>query len=644
MNKKNEKGFTLVELVVVIALLTVMMGAILQLMGPIRQVYNTTLNTVNTKTAGETIIGYIEDKTRYATDMLVLKNYEGVPQISPIGTSETFKVGACSAPFTECIIVDNNHLRDEMFADFSNDTLTSRKNCRGTVYTLKDLGGKDYLDLTKAKAGSIGNNVYGPYSYHTNIFLEENKFKYDLLVDVESYAMEFQNNAYVEAADPEYTANRKFDLTNINIDKDDSYKVWDFLDFATEANYTKYPQATAPSALSAKLQSFYNTSNKYTYVFYGVKSTNDSVKFTYTFQYDTTDTSFPKAGEILAARPVNAGKYLDAVSVPTPVWPRAGYTGYYYRSGGVNYDKDGIAQIQATEDMVFTIYYNEDTSIVRHNVKFVNADNTDAYTGGRVEEGYHASDPGAPTSGYDPATQSYQWLTSSGGTLDNTEIWSDTVFYANIRNKYKVGFYSDATTLFEPEKYIDGGKKGEAGGPTVPNDVPTAPAGKVFDNWYVDGDPTKPIDNYEVTSDTKFIALYKVKPPSDITATSVITSSTWNCINYQIKLKNNTTSTIKRFKMQLPFKMTGKTPTNYNVNAWQLNNDKSLVGNKLTFTSTDSIYNYLTIGPNGTLDITLTIEFSGSDGIKPEGEQGYTMPASYKLENSDIDITTLIKD
>ena len=200
MNKKNEKGFTLVELVVVIALLTVMMGAILQLMGPIRQVYNTTLNTVNTKTAGETIIGYIEDKTRYATDMLVLKNYEGVPQISPIGTSETFKVGACSAPFTECIIVDNNHLRDEMFADFSNDTLTSRKNCRGTVYTLKDLGGKDYLDLTKAKAGSIGNNVYGPYSYHTNIFLEENKFKYDLLVDVESYAMEFQNNAYVEAA------------------------------------------------------------------------------------------------------------------------------------------------------------------------------------------------------------------------------------------------------------------------------------------------------------------------------------------------------------------------------------------------------------------------------------------------------------
>ena len=150
MKNKNQKGFTLIELIVVIALLTVMMGAILQLMGPIRQVYNTTLNTVNTKTAGETIISYIEDKTRYSTDMLVLKDYEGVPQISPVGTSESFKVGNCSAVFKECIIVDNSHTRNEMFADFSTNALTSRKNCTGTIYTLKDLGGKAIGDIVHA--------------------------------------------------------------------------------------------------------------------------------------------------------------------------------------------------------------------------------------------------------------------------------------------------------------------------------------------------------------------------------------------------------------------------------------------------------------------------------------------------------------
>ena len=70
MKKKNNSGFTLVELIIVIALLSLMMGAILQLMDPIRNVYHDTLDTVNTKTTGETMISYVEDKVRYSTNKI----------------------------------------------------------------------------------------------------------------------------------------------------------------------------------------------------------------------------------------------------------------------------------------------------------------------------------------------------------------------------------------------------------------------------------------------------------------------------------------------------------------------------------------------------------------------------------------------
>ncbi len=67
--KSKFKGFTLVELIIVMAILVILMAAIMQMFKPIRETYVDSTLYENQRTTQNGIIKYISESTRYATDL-----------------------------------------------------------------------------------------------------------------------------------------------------------------------------------------------------------------------------------------------------------------------------------------------------------------------------------------------------------------------------------------------------------------------------------------------------------------------------------------------------------------------------------------------------------------------------------------------
>lgn len=69
LEMKKSKGFTLVELIIVMAILTILMAAIMQMFKPIRETYVDATLYESQRTAQNGIITYISESVRYAVDM-----------------------------------------------------------------------------------------------------------------------------------------------------------------------------------------------------------------------------------------------------------------------------------------------------------------------------------------------------------------------------------------------------------------------------------------------------------------------------------------------------------------------------------------------------------------------------------------------
>ena len=69
---KNRKGFTLVELIVVVTIFGVILGAILNMIKPANNVYHDADATMESNVIGSGLIDYLDDELRYSTNVLVL--------------------------------------------------------------------------------------------------------------------------------------------------------------------------------------------------------------------------------------------------------------------------------------------------------------------------------------------------------------------------------------------------------------------------------------------------------------------------------------------------------------------------------------------------------------------------------------------
>ena len=108
--KKNNKGFTLVELIVVLCIFGIIMGAILNIIKPTNEVYSDANDTMHTNVIGSGIAEYIDDELRYATNVLVIHNYNGVPKVDNAGKVGNYD-SLVEVAYTDCFIIDNHNPR-----------------------------------------------------------------------------------------------------------------------------------------------------------------------------------------------------------------------------------------------------------------------------------------------------------------------------------------------------------------------------------------------------------------------------------------------------------------------------------------------------------------------------------------------------
>ena len=117
MNKKNNRsGFTLVELIVVMCLMGIIMGAVLNFIQPTAKLYKTTNTYLNEEEAVTTIANALEDELMYATGVYVYATDDETKGPAEINNIVTEILNTPEHPnvkeLSNCIVLDNVTVRD----------------------------------------------------------------------------------------------------------------------------------------------------------------------------------------------------------------------------------------------------------------------------------------------------------------------------------------------------------------------------------------------------------------------------------------------------------------------------------------------------------------------------------------------------
>lgn len=500
MKNKNKKGFTLVELIVVVCIFGIIMGAILNMIKPTQQIYNDTDATMETNLKGSGLANYLDDHLRYSTNILVLKDYCGVPDVSAIGT-----LGGDTTPYDSCIVIDNNNLRGYSLTNYSGDDTDTAQKRMGATGCLIDVsqitsGGFNFNNSKVA----MGLDYYDVYKYDITAGINTIDDMYTLDFSIDAYQPDYSNGSYTYVK-TKFSKEASVNLTNINIDKGDTYKMRGFIDFSTAADYTTYPQASAPSGVTTQQSVYYDTTNAnntYTYIFYNKNSTGSGTQYEVQYVYAASDPDPNYAGKSVGS-PVNVKKGALLKNAPT-LAPRNGYANPYWL------DEDGktvdfTAGVVINRSQVFTAVYPPVSPVPTHIVTFKNLDGT-VFQKNACSEGGPATAPGTPKD-FDTEKQDWvEWNTASDGsglTPDKVIVNDDSlVFYPIVKNKHKVEFKVNGS--IETTSYVSDGKCA-----IYPNNVPvSSDASKVFDKWVVEG-TNNDITVTPVVSDTIFVAVFK---------------------------------------------------------------------------------------------------------------------------------------
>lgn len=521
-NKKNKSGFTLVELVVVMSIMGIILGAILNLLEPVNTAYRNAESVTNTNQVGSGLNEWIEEQVRYSTNVLVLSNYEGVPQVT------NGKVGSHSAIFNDCIILDNTNVRGSQFDDYDATATVSRKmGATGTLLHVKNLKDYDTFSFKEIDTG-MEEEYYGneAYNFEAGIVQQSTDGVTNLRLTTTAFQYSLRNGSYVFDEKQRFTSEKEFDLVNINVDPSNPKFIAKEYDFATSPDYTKFPKATVKTATNAVQSAMYNKDSVYTYIFY-TKSTEDpEVNVTFTYE---TSTGAKKTDTLI----IKKGSTLNSGLVPDPSLPSK----YESVQWSTTVEDGGIFPItfdwkQKTfyHDTAFEALYGPKIATTWYKAKFVNVDGTPAaditdgsgyvdipagsFVFNTVDNSNLPGELDTHSSKYDADYASKHsfvgWYTMIGGVKKySTEVTLDndtTVFYPEVKQKPKVTFEANGAA-YSTEQYVEYDALA-----TAPVDEPTPPAdNKIFAGWYKKT-TGESIESYKVTSDTVFVAKFEDKP------------------------------------------------------------------------------------------------------------------------------------
>lgn len=499
---KNRKGFTLVELIVVVTIFGVILGAILNLIKPTNAVYHDADATMESNIIGSGLIDYLDDELRYSTNILVLKDYIGVPKVSTSGT-----IGASGVTYSNCLVIDNNNLRGYSLKNYSGsdtDTAAKRMGAKGCIINVGNVN-SDGINFNNSKVAR-GVDFYDNYKFDISAGISKIEDMYTLDVSLTAYQPTYENGSYTFTK-TKYKKDASVNLTNINIDDGDSYNVNDYIDFSTAADYVTYPQAAVPSGCTAQQEKYYSydASNTYTYIFYDKTTVSSSKAYNVKFIYSASDPDSSKAGTEIESKSVKAGTLYQT---PPTMATRTGY-GTPYWVDNKNNVVDFTTGVTINKDMVFSCVYPPLAPKNQFTVTFENIDGS-TFTTTSVYDGDFANDPGTPAD-FDSVKQDFvKWVYKSDTTkgLTDVSITDNTaIFVPVVQDKHKVEFKLNGSLINASTIYVSDGQYASYPGATpVSSD-----SSKIFDKWVVEGTSDE-ISATAITSDTVFEAQFKDKP------------------------------------------------------------------------------------------------------------------------------------
>lgn len=500
---KNRRGFTLVELIVVVTIFGVILGAILNMIKPANNVYHDADATMESNIIGSGLIDYLDDELRYSTNVLVLKDYIGVPDVSTSGT-----IGASGVTYSNCIVIDNNNLRGYSLENYSGsdtDTAAKRMGAKGCIINVGKVN-TEGLNFNNS-AVARGVDFYDNYKFDIGASISKIEEMSTLDVSLTAYQPTYENGSYTFTK-TKYKKDAAVNLTNINIKKDDSYKVRDYKDFSVDPAYVTYPQATtAPAGCTAQQEKYYSldASNTYTYIFYDKTTVSSSKTYSVKFIYSASDPEPTLRGKQIDTKSVKAGTVYQT---PPSMSSRTGY-GTPYWVDSKNNVADFTTGVTINKDMVFSCVYPPVAPKTQFTVTFENIDGS-TFTTTSVYDGDFANDPGIPTD-MDTIKQDFvKWVYKSDNSKGLTDVSitdNSVIFVPVVQNKHKVEFKLNGSLINASTIYVSDGQYANYPGATpVSSD-----ANKVFSKWVVEGTADE-ITSVTITRDTVFEAVFVEKP------------------------------------------------------------------------------------------------------------------------------------
>ena len=545
--KSNKNGFTLVELIVVVVIFGMIMGAILNFMKPANEIHNDTQATMDANVISSGLIEYMDDELRYATNVLVLNGYMGVPKVSDSGM-----VGNYPVSFTDCLVIDNINPRGYTNKNFnpSADDTATRLGCRGSIIKVSQINTKGF-DFNNSKIVK-GADFYDKFTYSikigTNVLdkeFEVNNQISTLQVSLVAYQPVYQNGRYVftkkkfdrdtkngEDGTIEKNKGAVLSLTNINIDPNDSAKLVvcenglvNPVQIIGKFESDGYPtQTTAPVGATSYQQEMYkatrqvaitdtngedqNVVPRYTYIFY--RKNKSATKCSVNFKFSATSPITP--GEDVGDPYNNVAKGTTFKNFPPAPGAPSGYNAPYWQApDGSIVDKNVGYAING--DTTFTLVYSEKAPSPNEVTLTWLKPDGNVYATTKQDKATGSETVTATPPAGDPVNtefNDYEWVEyGTGAKLADVNVNGEKTFYPSVTPKPVVKFSTDGTNVDSEIRVSKGQKIPEH---MIPS--PSAaklPSDKAFDKWVVKGTDDG-IESKVIEGDVIFVPKLKDKP------------------------------------------------------------------------------------------------------------------------------------
>ena len=187
--KKNKQGFTLVELIVVVAIMTIIMGAVLSILKPVNNYFIKVKNTAHQEAACITIGDSISDNIKYAKKITIIC---------------TDDITRKPTVYNHIITIDNTAQRGSVgatgLARHCYGLITKEDTSTGTSRTLSA------FDINNDASYCITVEEYGTANTNKNF----------IKLNFQAMALKYENGAYVNNTDSIYRYSKSIEFTNIN--------------------------------------------------------------------------------------------------------------------------------------------------------------------------------------------------------------------------------------------------------------------------------------------------------------------------------------------------------------------------------------------------------------------------------------------